>query len=95
MQSNYPKLSNNSRLTTTSKVNSAKKYKGCIKYAPNDEPQSDQLLEYIISLCWPILEYPGALWHPAYAASTHEIEAVQNKAIGFFKKLKERHGITH
>ena len=76
-----------------SKVNSAMKVFGCIKYALNDGSQSVKLLAHS-SLSRPILEYADVLWDPADAALIQELEAVQNKAIRFVKSIKGRHGIT-
>ena len=76
-----------------SKASSAKKVLECIKYALNDAPQPAKLLAYY-SLCRQIPEYADVLWDPADAASIHELEAAQDKAIRFVKSIKGRHGIT-
>ena len=75
------------KIHIASKVNSAKKVLGCIKYTLNDTSQPAELLEYS-SLCRPILEYADVLWDPANAASIQKLEAVQNREIRFIKSIK-------
>jgi len=52
----------------TSKIKSASKILGCIKYSLYEAPANSKLLAYT-SLCRPILEYSDTLWNPADSAN--------------------------
>ena len=77
----------------TSKINTANRVLGSIKYTLHDAPTPAKLLAYL-SLCRPVLEYSDVLWDPADKASCQKLELVQNKAIRFIKSIKGRSGVT-
>jgi len=77
----------------TSKIKSASKVVGCIKYSLYEAPANSKLLAYTI-LCRPILEYGNTLWDPADSANIDALERVQSQAIRFINKIKGRQGIS-
>ena len=77
----------------TTKVNTANKVLGCMKFALHDASVKARLLAYT-SLCRPVLEYADTLWDPADNSTIEDIEVTQSKAVRFIKNIKERRGIT-
>ena len=77
----------------TSKIKSASKFLGCIKYFLHEESERGKLLAYT-TLCRPILEYTDALWDPSDNTTSNAMEHVQSQAVLFIKKNKGRRGVT-
>ena len=77
----------------TTKIKSASKVLGCIKYSLHEAPEKGKLLAYT-SLCRPILEYADTLWDPSDNTSRDAIEHVQSQAVRFIKNVKGRCGVT-
>jgi len=61
----------------TSKIKSASKILGCIKYTLPEATKKGKLLAYT-SLCIAILEYGDTLWDPAENQTCDAIEHVQS-----------------
>ena len=77
----------------TSKIKSASKFLGCIKYSLHEASERGKLLAYT-SLCRPILEYGDMLWDPSNNTTSGAIEHVQSQAMRFIKNIKGRRGVT-
>ena len=71
----------------TTKIKSASKVLGCIKYSLHEAPEKGKLLAYT-SLCRPILEYADTLWDLSDNTSRDAIEHVQSQAVRFIKTSK-------
>jgi hypothetical protein len=76
-----------------SKIKSASKILGCIKYFLHEASERGKLLAYT-SLCRPILEYGDTLWDPSDNTTSDAIEHVQSQAVRFIKNIKGRRGVT-
>ena len=76
-----------------SKLNSASRILGFIKYSLFEAPEKSKLLAYT-SLCRPILEYADTLWDPSDNSSCVAIEAIQSQAVRFIKNIRGRRGVS-
>ena len=76
-----------------SKIASARKLLGAIKFMLHDATLEGKTLAYT-SLCRPILEYADVVWDPVCKQTINSLEKVKTDAVKFIANLRGRTSVT-